>query len=986
MKNPAIQNLQSAIRNLKLVLVDGNALVHRAYHALPPLTTSQGEMTSAVFGFTSMLLKVLAEEQPDYVAVAWDVGKSFRHAEFAAYKATRPKMAEELAGQFARVRQVVDALGIPSFGREGYEADDLVGTLARQAGAQGVQTIIVTGDTDALQLVDEHTKVLTSRGHFSDTVVYDEAAVRERYGLSPEQLADLRGLKGDATDNIPGIPGVGEVAAKKLLAQFGRVEDVFQHLDEVGPKLRDKIAPYAAQAANSKHLAIIVTDAPIQLDLEACRLHAYDRDKALALFRELEFRSLVNRLPEQGSRGAEERGSTPAPLHPSTPALLQPQQMALFGEERPPAPAAPQEPLVQWGKAFPTPPAIVPTQVVDTPEALAALAKRLAAAGHFVFDTETTSRSAMQAGLVGLAIAVDGNEAFYVPVAHRDEALSRLTSQNGGRDGKSGCDSASEGQQLPMETVFAHLRPLLEDEHIAKTAHNANYDLLVLANHGLTVRGLDFDTMIAAYLLGEKAASLKDLAFTRLGVTMTPITDLIGKGAKQITMAAVPIADAAAYAGADAAMTYRLRQTFEPELRRQNLWSLFAEVEMPLVPVLVQMERDGVALDVPFLQALSREMFQRLAALEEQIYAAVGHRFNINSTQQLAGVLFEELKLPKIKRTATGYSTDSSVLEALQGTHPIIDTLLEQRQIAKLKSTYVDALPLLVNAQTGRVHTSYNQAVTTTGRLSSSDPNLQNIPIRSDLGRQVRRAFIAQGDNPSGSSPSGRSLLLSADYSQVELRILAHISQDQNLLAAFAANEDIHAATASFLFGVPIEQVTPAQRRLGKTINFGVTYGMGDYGLAQRTELDQAEASKYIKDYFARYAGVKRYIEETKRLAREQGYVTTLMGRRRYLPELKAANRGLVAAGERMAINMPIQGLAADIIKVAMVRLYQAMTGRGLRSKMILQVHDELVFEVPPDELATLQPLVEELMEGPLKLDAPLKVDLKVGKNWEEMV
>jgi DNA polymerase-1 len=958
MKNSAIgnrkskiENRKSKIENRKLVLVDGNALVHRAYHALPPLTTSQGEMTSAVFGFTSMLLKVLAEEKPDYVAVAWDVGKSFRHAEFAEYKATRPKMAEELAGQFARVRQVVDALGIPSFGREGYEADDLVGTLAKQAGAQNVQTIIVTGDTDALQLVDERTRVLTSRGHFSDTVVYDEAAVRERYALSPAQLADLRGLKGDVTDNIPGIPGVGEVTAKKLLAQFGRVEDVFQHLDEVEPKLRDKIAPYAEQAANSKRLATIVTDAPIQLDLEACRLHAYDRDKALALFRELEFRSLVNRLPEQGSRGAEERGSTPAPLHPCTPALLQPQQMALFGEEMPPAPAAPPEPLVQWGKSFGTPSAIVPTQVVDTPEALAALAQRLRAAGRFVLDTETTSQSAMQAGLVGLSIAVDGTEAFYVPVAHR------------------------EGQQLPQETVFAHLRPLLEDEHIAMTAHNANYDLLMLANHGLTVRGLECDTMIAAYLLGEKAASLKDLAFTRLGVTMTPITDLIGKGAKQITMAAVPIADAAAYAGADAAMTYRLRQTFEPELQRQGLWSLFAEVEMPLVPVLVQMERDGVALDVPFLQTLSREMFQRLAALEEQIYAAVGHRFNINSTQQLAGVLFEELKLPKIKRTATGYSTDSSVLEALQGTHAIIDALLEQRQIAKLKSTYVDALPLLVDSKTGRVHTSYNQAVTTTGRLSSSDPNLQNIPIRSDLGRQVRRAFIAQGDN----------LLLSADYSQVELRILAHISQDKNLLAAFAAGEDIHAATASFLFGVPIEQVTPAQRRLGKTINFGVTYGMGDYGLAQRTELDQAEAGKYIQDYFARYPDVKRYLEETKRLAREQGYVTTLMGRRRYLPELKAVNRGLVAAGERMAINMPVQGCAADIIKVAMVRLYRAMAAQGLRSKMILQVHDELVFEVPPDELETMKPLVEELMEGPLKLDAPLKVDLKVGKNWEEM-
>jgi len=583
---------------------------------------------------------------------------------------------------------------------------------------------------------------------------------------------------------------------------------------------------------------------------------------------------------------------------------------------------------------------------VDGLEALNDLASRLAASSGFVIDTETTNTDPRKARLVGLAVAMDGDEGWYVPA----EVI------------------AQAGKDHPF------LR-LLQDPHLPKYAHNAKYDLTVLIEHGIPVHNLVFDTMIAAYLLNEKALGLKDLAFTRLGLQMTPISDLIGKGKDQIDMAQVALEKVAPYACADAAVTYRLMRLFEPELREQGLWQLFSEVEMPLIPVLVQMERDGVALDVALLKDMSRDLYQRISELEEQIYLEVGHRFNINSTQQLGAVLFEELKLAKVKRTKTGYSTDSSVLEELRGKHPVIDLILEHRQLTKIKSTYVDALPLLVDPRDGRVHTDFNQAVTATGRLSSSNPNLQNIPTRTELGKRVRTAFIA--------APG--YLLLAADYSQVELRILAHISQDKALLETFARGEDIHAATAAAIFGVKLDEVTPLQRRIAKSINFGIVYGMGDYGLAQRTDLDQKDASRFINDYFARHPGVKQYLEETKRKARELGYVTTLMGRRRYLPEIKSSNRAVVAAAERMAVNMPIQGTAADIIKIAMVRLYQAVQERGLRSRMILQVHDELLFEVPHDEVEVMQPLVKDIMENALPLDAPLKVDMAVAQNWGDM-
>jgi len=910
----------------KFVVIDANGLVHRAYHALPPLNTSAGEQTNATFGFVSMLLKVLNEEKPDYIAVAFDKGRTFRHEEFPNYKAQRPKMAEDLAPQFARVRQIVEAFGFPIFELDGYEADDVIGSLASQAKERGLDVIIVTGDTDTLQLVDPKVRVMAMRRGTTDTMIYDEAAVRERYGLEPAQLTDFRGLRGDASDNIPQIPGVGDKTATSILQTYGSVEAAFAHLDELDAKLRDKLSGYKDQALRNKRLATIVRGLPIKLDLDKCKVQLQNRDRILALFRELEFRSLVDRLP----------AGTAEPPEP-TPSL--PCQMGLFGEE-----VAPTQPVAEAGY-------LPRAQVIDTEAALQALTEKLRSTTSLVVDVESTSPESMKAGLVGIALALPDEETFYIPVGHQD------------------------GRQIASERVFAALGSILADANVAKIAHNAKYDMTVLAEHGLAMNGLASDTMIAAYLLGEKAMGLKDLAFTRLGVTMTPITDLIGKGKEQTTMSHVPIGVAASYACADVAMTLRLHNLFEPELKNLGMWSLYTDVEIPLVPVLMDMERTGVALDVPLLQRISRDLAAKVSELEDQIYGAVGHRFNINSTQQLAGVLFDELRLTKARRTKTGYSTDSSVLEELKGSHPVIDLILEYRQLVKLKSTYVDSLPLLINNKTGRLHTSYNQTVAATGRLSSSDPNLQNIPIRTDIGRLVRQAFIAEGDR----------VLLSADYSQIELRILAHFSQDPALLAAFHADEDIHTATAAAVFNVPMDQVTKEMRRVAKTINFGVAYGVSGYGLAQSTGLPQADATRLIEEYFTRYPGIKRYVEETRRQAHRDGYVSTLLGRRRYLPELKAQNRALVSAGERMAINMPIQGTAADIIKIAMVRINREMKQRRLNSKMILQVHDELVFEVEPNELEGMKPLVKELMENALPMSVPLKVDVKVGKNWNEM-
>lgn len=900
-----------------LVLFDGNAIVHRAFHALPPLTVKKtGELVSAVYGFALILLKVINELKPTHYAIAFDTkAPTFRHQLFDQYKAHRPPTPDELVNQLDRVRQLVEAFPIPIFELDGYEADDVLGTLSRQASQQGIDTIIVTGDADAMQLVSPKVKVLypKPRKGFSDTTLYDEAAVSQKYGIKPRQIVDLKGLMGDPSDNIPGVPGIGEKTAVKLLQQFGTIEEIYTHIDQVTPpKLQALLQQNEAIARQSQELATIVTQSPVTLNLDDCQFSQYDRKQVTELFRELEFFSLLPRLPE-----------TEEAVPPTTQIKTEPPPQRDY-------------------------------HIVNTTSALDKLLSRLSAAQTFAFDLETTSLNAISAQLVGISLSPAPGEAYYIPVGH--VVLGQV-------------------EQLPLEQVIERLKPTLEDATLAKLAHNGKYDMTVLAEYRVNVSHLTFDTMLAAYLLGEGSLGLKALAFNRLGIEMTPIADLIGSGTKTIPMSQVEIERVADYACADADITGQLTELLMPELHQQGLWQLFSEVEMPLVPVLIHMERSGVALDTELLRQMSHNLGEQLLKLEAEIYNSVGHQFNINSPQQLSSVLFDELKLPPARKTKSGYSTGASVLKELREVHPIIELILDYRQLAKLKSTYSDTLPGLINHKTSRVHTSFNQTRTATGRLSSSEPNLQNIPVRGEVGKKLRNAFIA---------PPG-SYLLAGDYSQIDLRALAHLSQDKSLLSAFRRDEDIHTATAVRLFNVDTSGVTSEMRRLAKTVNFGVIYGMSEYGLEQATELSREEAARFITSYFEKHPGVKQYLESTKEQAREKGHVQTLLGRRRSIPEINSSNRQLREAAERMAINMPVQGTSADIIKVAMIKLYQEMEKRRLKSKMLLQVHDELIFEVPEEEMEEMLKLVPEIMSTAIEISVPLKAEVKTGKNWGEM-
>jgi DNA polymerase-1 len=908
-----------------LVLLDGHGIIHRAYHAVKvPLTVrSTGEVVTAVYGFANTLLSVLQELKPTHMAVVLDKGKpTLRIAKDAAYKAHRPEMPDDLRVQIERCRELIEAFSVPIYELEHYEADDALGALARQAAEQGVETYLVSLDSDIAQLVQPNVHLYMYRPYQRDSVVYETPEdIQQRYGVWPQQMPDLKGLKGDTSDNIPGVPGIGDKTAVKLIQQFGSVEGVLEHVDEVEPeRLRETLRSHREQALRSKELATIDADAPVTLDLEACRVDRYNRQRVLDLFRELEFRSLVSRLPE-AEEAVEEPSAAPA--------------------------------------AGPAETAAVPVdyRLVRTTEDLETLARRIEAQRSFTFDTETTALDAMRARLVGLAIALAPGEAFYVPVGHR-----------------------MAPDQLPLDVVLRRLGPLFEDEGIEKTAHNAKYDMVVLAGEGVWSNNVAFDTMLAAYLLGEGGGglSLKWLASARLGIEMTPITELIGKGSKQLCMADVEVDAAGRYAAADADMTGRLRPGLEEDLRRHNLWALFEEVEMPLVPVLTRMETVGVAVDVAVLREMSLVLGREIARMEDEIHAQVGYRFNIGSPQQLGQVLFEQLKLPKTRKTKLGYSTDAQALEALRALHPIIDQIQSYRELTKLKSTYVDSLPALINERTGRVHTDFSQTAAATGRLSSSNPNLQNIPVRTELGGQVRRAFVARDFGPD-------PLLLSADYSQIELRIMAHITEDAGLVEAFRRDEDIHAATASQVFGVPLGEVTSEMRRRAKVFNFGVLYGLSEFGLSTRERISREDAGDFIKTYFAKYPGIRRYIDETVQRTREVGYAETLLGRRRYFPEISSPNAVVRQAAERAAVNMPVQGTAADIIKIAMNRIDAELEARRLKSRMILQVHDELIFECPAAELDEVRGLALDIMPRPLEMKVRLKVDTKVGKNWGEM-
>nr|WP_290666162.1 DNA polymerase I [Ardenticatena sp.] len=906
----------------KIVLIDGHSLAYRAFFALPPtLATSKGELTNAVYGFASMLLDVLENEHPDYIAVAFDVGRTFRHELFDEYKGHRAKQPDELAVQFDRIYQLVDAFDIPIFTAEGYEADDVIGTLARQAVEQGLDVVIVTGDTDAFQLIDDHTIVLTSGRRFSDVRRYDVAAVRERYGLEPHQLVDYKALVGDPSDNIPGVRGIGDKTARKLLQTYGSLDNIYAHLDDITPtRVQNALRRGRDVAFLSRELVRIRTDVPITLNLDAARTRDFDRQRVLELFRELEFNSLVGRIPPPAGQTAPmqtEEAARPVDYH-----------------------------IVQQSD-------------------LHALAQRLGDADFITFDVETDSLDPHTANLVGLALSVREGEGFYIPIGH----------------------SGLEGNtyNVPLDDVRALIGPFLAAQHIPARAHNAKFDLIVLQRHGFDITNVDFDTMIAAWLInpGRRTYGLKALAFDRLGVEMTPIEALIGaKKRDQRSMADVPVEDVAPYACADVDMTTRLARLLEADLRDMALWDLFTNVEMPLVPVLAAMELTGVAVDVDVLAALRNELRQRLDAIEQEIYDLVGYEFNINSSQQLSDVLFGKLGLDKraSSKTKSGhYSTSARVLENLRGAHPVVDLILEHRHLSKLLSTYIEQLPRMVNPATGRIHTDFNQTGTETGRLSSSNPNLQNIPIRTEMGRRIRRAFIAETGY----------VLLSADYSQIELRVLAHLSGDDALRRAFLEDGDIHRATAAAVFGVPAEQVTPEMRNLAKRVNFGLLYGMSAWRLATETGLSREEAERFLQRYFERFPSIAAFLDQIVEDARERGYTETILGRRRYFPEFRiGANvpANQLRAAERAARNHPIQGSAADIIKLAMIDIHRAFRERGLQSRMILQVHDELLFEIPEDELAEAPILVLDLMSNAYPLSVPLKVDAKVGYNWDEMV
>ena len=912
-----------------LLLIDGHAMVHRSFRAISMnrnlTVSSTGEDVTGVYGFASVFIRAVNEWQPTHVAVAFDTPMpTFRHERFPEYKAQRPPSPPELRGQFDRVKELMRVFAVPVYELPGFEADDIIGTLSRQAEEAGVETVILTGDRDTFQLISPMVRVDLASSE-RDRRIVGEAELAERYGgLTAAQQPDYKALVGDKSDNIPGVPGVGDKTAITLLDSYGTLEGIYERLGEITQKrVQNTLSENERLAYECRFLTTIDREAPVELDLEACRFGNYQRGDVVALMTELEFHSVVGRVP-----------APDAPWATAAVALGD-------GDIRAQGPA--------MGR--PAQPSEFDYHTVVTVEQLDDMIAKLREAGDFAFDTESSSTNPMAAELAGLSFAVDGGVAWYVPVGHTD------------------------GEQLPLEQVMAAVRPLFTDDGISRCAHNANYDLTLLSNYGIDPYGvIDCDTIIAAHLLGKGRTQLglKPLALEFLGREMTDITELIGRGRNQKTFNAVGIGDATPYAAADADCTLQLRRKFELPLAERNLTGLLTDVELPLVPVLVEMQQHGVKLDAGILHEMSRDLKEQLEQIETGLYAAIGHQVNINSPKQLSDLLFGELGLPKTRRTKSGYSTDANALESLKGMHPVVDGILDYRQVSKLKSTYVDALPEMVNGGTGRIHTSYHQTGSDTGRLSSSDPNLQNIPIRTELGRQVRRAFVADVG----------CRLISADYSQIELRVLAHLSQDPSLLEAFRRGDDIHAATASQMFSVPINEVDDEQRRIAKVLNFGVIYGLGPYGISQQTGFSREEGRNFIDTYLSQYPGISGYLETVKERTRAVMYAETLLGRRRYFPDIQSTNHNTRAAAERMAINMPIQGTAADIIKKAMVNVRARMAREGMRSRMILQVHDELVFEAPEAEVEAITALALDEMPAALELDVTLKVDVKSGYSW----
>ena len=890
-----------------VILVDGYSYLYRAFHALPSLTNSKGVPTGATYGVVNMLRRLLKDYEPEHMAVILDApGKTFRDELYAEYKANRPPMPDELRCQLDAIQALVEALGIPIVSITGVEADDVMGTLAVQASEQGLMTLLSTSDKDMAQLVDEHVHLVNSM----DNTRLDIAGVQAKFGVGPEQIVDYLALIGDSVDNVPGVPKVGPKTAAKWLKQYGTLENLVEHADEIKGKVGESLRASLGQLTLSKELVTIKCDVPLELGPHELALEKADVARLRTLLAELEFKTWLAELLED--EHASPGQSDPVEVSYST--------------------------VLDW-------------------ESLEDWLERIRAAELFAFDTETTSLDYMSARVVGVSFAIHANEAAYVPIGH---------------------DYPGAPTQLDGEAVIEALRPLLEDPAHKKLGQNLKYDMSVLANHGVTLSGVSYDTMLESYVLDSTATrhDMDSLALKYLGHRTVHFEDIAGKGAKQLTFNQVELEKAAHYAAEDADITLRLHQTLWPRLSKDDAprW-LFEEIEVPLIPVLSRMERNGVRVDADLLRRQSQDLAQGMRKLEQEAYEAAGEEFNLGSPRQIQTILFEQQGLPVRAKTPKGQpSTAESVLQDLAADFELPRIILEHRALSKLKSTYADALPGCINARTGRVHTSYHQAVASTGRLSSSDPNLQNIPVRSENGRKIRKAFVA--------SPG--YVLVAADYSQIELRIMAHLSGDAGLRRAFEAGEDIHRATAAEVFGVPPEDVSADQRRSAKAINFGLIYGMSPFGLAKQLGIAREQARDYVDLYFSRYPGVKEFMDQTRALAHDQGFVETVFGRRLYLPEINARNAQRRQYAERTAINAPMQGTAADIIKRAMLRLHRWLEEAQVDARMIMQVHDELVFEVAQDDAEQAQAAVVDFMCGAAELSVPLIVQSGVADNWDD--
>jgi len=887
---------------VNLYLIDGNSYVYRAYYAIRELTNSKGFPTNAIYGFTNMLLKIIREKKPDGIVVSFDTPvPTERHRIYEEYKAQRPETPRELVEQMPYIKKMISAFNISIFEAPGYEADDLLGTIAKRAASEGIDVFIVTGDKDMLQLVNNRVKIYDP---MKDKVL-DEEFVKEKFGVGPERITEFMALAGDAVDNIPGIKGVGEKTAKELLSEFESLDDLLNNTSRIRKdKLRLLVSENADIVRLSKKLATIDTSVPLDINPEFIsgeefRLKEPDWASLLPLFREFEFGSLMKLIPSGISS------------------------------------------KVSYETVF----------SIERVKEIAALIKE-----KFAFDIEASasggSRNPLTKSLVGLALCIEKGHAFYIPVSHSYSGIP---------------------EQINKKDVLGVLTRIFEDEQIAKIGHNLKYGIMILKENGINVKGPLFDTMIASYLINPNKPnhSLEEVSMEYLSYRKKTFTEVLGK---KSSFSEVSLKEATSYASENAGLSLELKEVLFNTLRENNLEDIYLNIEMPLIYVLADMEEAGVKVDSNKLEGISKELERELDGIQRRIYFLAGEEFNINSPKQLSRVLFHSLGFQPGKKKKTGFSTEMGVLEELAESHELPREILNFRSLNKLKTTYIDVLPKLINPKTGRIHTSFNQTATATGRLSSSDPNLQNIPIRGEWGRRIRETFIAEGDN----------LLLSADYSQVELRILAHLSNDEGLINAFKNNLDIHARTASEIFGIPIDKVTPDIRRIAKTVNFGVIYGISPFGLSETLSISRDEAKKYIEQYFNRHPGVKSYMEKTLEEARDKGYVSTLFGRRRAVPGIKSKNSNIRQQGERLAINSPIQGTAADIIKIAMINIWKRFKDRDLKTRMILQVHDELLFELPAEEFSTVKDIVKKKMEGVITLSVPVSVDINYGKNWVE--